>query len=50
MFEQDIEQEVCLPWKTICRLAVMAMISGVSLNDIAVRAIESYIFKTKGMR
>lgn len=43
LFEQDIEQEIRLPWDTICRLAVMAFVAGVSIDTIVEQALRSRI-------
>lgn len=48
LFEQDIEQEVRLPWETICKLAVKARCLGVSLNDVCEMAIQQAIQKDNG--
>jgi len=47
LFEPDIEQQLRLPWEMICRLAVKAHISKMSLNDIVESAIKEYIKTVK---
>lgn len=45
LFEEEIEQQVRLPWQTICRLAVKALIAGMSLNDIVEQALRDHLAK-----
>lgn len=43
IFEQDINQQLRLPWSTICKLAVKARCAGLSLNDVMERAVAEYV-------
>jgi hypothetical protein len=43
VFEQDEEVELRLSWPKICRLACMAMIYGVTFDEICAIALRDYM-------
>lgn len=46
LFEQDIEEELRLPWSLICKSAVKARCLGMTLEELTTHALEQYIAST----
>jgi hypothetical protein len=46
LFEQDIEEQIRLPWDTICKLAVKARCDGITLDELTAQALERFIWRT----
>lgn len=44
--EPDIDMPVTLPWPTICALACLARIRGISLDALVSEAIEEHLART----